>query len=373
MKSQLLSILAVAALATVAACDTSSPAAENPDTGTDSAPDTATEDTGQTDARDDTDERDAGPDDAEEPPDAPPASSHRAYLVLHAEPHGDAVCVDGGPWDNLVDVVGAADERGHLLTILFSADWADCITPSPARLDSVAAWVRTGHQIGYHHHDCSHSIPDGYRSPDVEGCNPMCQRCGGKNNGTAAEALAKVREISVGLTDRGVDAAAAAIDTANMGPERLCERQGICFRQYEWDAQLPFGTEQVADNPAPGGGHRFLTSPHCREYGDGTRTFDVVETGHSQLDVGTFVTTAADNNYAALSAELDTLRAGFPGQEVHAGLVFHPQEFTTTPRADTSVAADDRAYLLAVMDLLTEKGFNSVPVRDIVAGSAACQ
>lgn len=380
MQRQLLLIVVLGCLCACGADNTSGGPNDVPDATSDVSPkDTDGVDNDAPDARPDVSPRDTdiAPDSADgdlpEPADTGSTAAHRAFLVIHADPHDEAICAPGGEWEKLEAVVEAASDRDHRLTILFSADWADCIVPSSSHLDTVAAWVRAGHQIGYHHHDCSHTAPDGYRSPDIEGCNPMCRRCGGKDNGTAAQALAKVREISDALVQRGVDAADAAIDTANMGPDRLCAGQGICFRQYEWDADLPFGTEQVADNPAPGGDYRFLTSPHCAEYGDGSRSFDVVEIGHAQLDVGSFASINAGNNHASLSAELDRLREGFEGQEVHAGIVFHPHEFTAAARTDTTVAGDDRAYLIAVMDLLRDKGFSTVPVREVLRTSNACR
>ena len=240
-----------------------------------------------------------------EPPQSNMATG-QVYIVIHADPHGDEVCEAGGDsqWDKLVGVMASAESHDHKITLLMSADWADCLQGDDARFDVLKGWVQSGHQIGYHHHDCSHATPDGYRADGVENCNtPPCSTCKGTLKGTAAESFAKVKAIETRLINEGVDPKKAVINTANMGPNKWCATNGQCFRQHEWDEALIYGTEQVSSNPVrPDASYRFLTAPNCRNYSDGVNEIQVVEMGHAQINVAGFATSHAENNIEAIEA-----------------------------------------------------------------------
>ena len=94
------------------------------------------------------------PPDRKPPTDDPPSdATGQAYIVVHCDPHGEEVCgsPENSQWDQLVEVVASADERAHKLTLLMTADWAECIEADPKRLDALATWLKNGHQLGYHH------------------------------------------------------------------------------------------------------------------------------------------------------------------------------------------------------------------------------
>ena len=177
------------------------------------------------------------------------------------------------------------------------------------------------------------------------------------------------------------------MNTANMGPNNWCitdpetgATTGICFRQYEWDASLIWGTETIANNPVDTSEETtFLTSPHCRQYSDGTTVFNVLETGHAQLAVSNFIVTQADNTYEAVEADLMVMASGaLDGMVANMGIVFHPQEFiagtelSTRPDGDP-VADNDKDYIKAIFQLLADQGHLSVTVREVMsAQSTTC-
>ena len=296
----------------------------------------------------------------------------QVYIVIHCDPHGDSVCGTPGDsqWDQLVEIVAAADLRGHKLTLLMGAAWAECITASPARFEDLKSWVSDGHQLGYHHHDCSHPTPDGYRADGVTNCNtPPCSTCKGHLKGTVVESFTQVKALEAQLIEAGVTPALATIQTANMGPDKWCEGQGQCFRQHEWNEALIWGTETIADNPvSEGAAYHFLTAPSCRQYSDGTSVFDVLEIGHAQLDVAGFKLNHPDNNYQNIAAELEVLTQDTLPTGSNMGIVFHPQEYTVESlRAGDPVAPNDKAYIDAIFDLLATQGKKSVTVRDVMA------
>jgi hypothetical protein len=310
-------------------------------------------------------------------PPTPTVTSEQVYVVIHCEPHGDEVCGTPGEsqWDTLVEIVTTADAHGHLLTLLMSADWAECVSAAPERLLLLKSWLLAGHQLGYHHHDCSHPTPDGYRADAVTNCDiPPCSTCQGTLKGTVEASFAILEALEAQLVEAGVPAALASIEVANMGPNKWCASKGQCFRQHEWSASLPWSTETVGDNPvSPGAPYSFLTAPHCRQYSDGEAVFDVLETGHAQLNVGGFTLIKPDNNYGTIEDELAVMASGELGDAIaNMGIVFHPQEFDATSlRPGDPVAPNDRAYIEAIFDLLADQGKLSVTVRDILDTQAS--
>ncbi|MBT5222211.1 MAG: hypothetical protein HON51_13230 [Gammaproteobacteria bacterium] len=187
--------------------------------------------------------------------------------------------------------------------------------------------------------------------------------------GTAAESLAKVKLLEALLINAGVNAEVASIDTANMGPDRRCDRNGPCFRQHEWDSELIFGMVKVKESSiGPDAPYFFLTSPTCRAYSDGIEVIDLLVMGHAQLDLGSFSSTFPSQNYQNIEAELDLLISRDLGKgPVNMGIVFHPREYIDTLRTDTdTIAKDDKSYIDAIFDLIAAKGFHSIPVRDVL-------
>lgn len=62
----------------------------------------------------------------------------------------------------LAQMVERADEYGIKLTLMFTAQWADYIAESPARLAELHSWAENGHEIAAHHHSVYHGNWDGY-------------------------------------------------------------------------------------------------------------------------------------------------------------------------------------------------------------------
>lgn len=312
-------------------------------------------------------------------------STGQVYIVIHCDPHGaDAICgtPGNGQWDQLVEIVTAAGDLGHKLTLLMAADWAFCITTSAVRQATLAQWLSDGHQLGYHHHDCSHPHPDGYRADGVANCDALeeCDNCKEALKGTTDESLAYVAGLENQMIALGVPSKAVTIDTANMGPDNWCDDHEVCFRDYEWDLSLIWGMEKVSENPARGSPmgtlgtteYSFLTTPQCRVYGDGTQDLHVLETGHAQLDVANFRESHADNSYQTIASELLVLKGGIEGVDVvNMGIVFHPQEFISgtvlsNRGADDPIADNDKDYLLAIFALLADQGHLGVTVREVM-------
>jgi len=69
-------------------------------------------------------------------------------FVVHCEPTN----ATEGMFESLVDLVAVADEFSVPLTIYVTAQWAAMILEDDAKLQRVEAWLRTGHEIGGHHH-----------------------------------------------------------------------------------------------------------------------------------------------------------------------------------------------------------------------------
>jgi len=149
-------------------------------TDDDDAGDDDDDDSGDDDDDDsgDDDDDDSGDDDDDSPP---AAGLVYAFFAIHLDPgNSPALPDDGGPnpsrgleyFDDLVDLVEAADTGGHKLTLMFTAQWAahvlstDCALPGPPGagdyvyqgashadcLDLVRAFETHGHEIAFHHH-----------------------------------------------------------------------------------------------------------------------------------------------------------------------------------------------------------------------------
>ena len=89
--------------------------------------------------------------------------SPRYVTAIHCEPH-HAEIID---WASLVSLVSAADDLHLKLTIQFSAQWVPLVLPYSARVDRVAEWLVTGHEISAHHHTMDHAAMwDGYSNDE---------------------------------------------------------------------------------------------------------------------------------------------------------------------------------------------------------------
>ena len=125
-------------------------------------------------------------------------ASFYAYMAVHLDP-GTPATVGGEPghtrperyFPTLAELVDAADEGGHELTIMFSAQWASyvaapaCVIPDDGDADGsyeydgaelgsclalARAWEAHGHEIAMHHHP--KDVPatwDGFSNDDSGG------------------------------------------------------------------------------------------------------------------------------------------------------------------------------------------------------------
>ena len=116
------------------------------------------------------------------------------YFAIHLDPGGSPATPAGEPnhargldyFDDLVSLVKAADEGGHKLTLMFTAQWAsyvlsgECTWPPAVLsyqgsqystcLELVRAFEAKGHEIAFHHHPKdAPSSWDGYTNSGDDG------------------------------------------------------------------------------------------------------------------------------------------------------------------------------------------------------------
>ncbi len=290
----------------------------------------------------------------------------RAMITIHIDPDGpNQTNATAENWDRLAALVAAADAHGHKLTLLMSASWVD-VASDPARQADLKNWIENGHQLGFHHHTCGHSSPDGYR--DVMG-----ERCkNAADLGSVAVAFAKVRDLATAMNLP--TAPNSNVDTAAQGPNP----NGI-YRAAEWQPEAIYATGEMSDNADGHSNHRFITLPRCatgygNNYGGVSASYQVPEMGHAQLDVGSFTKIKSQNNLTALEADVDlVLGEEHANMGVQIGVVFHAREYTAKPRnAEGDNYDDDKAYLNAVFQLFVDKGVPVVTVREILTSANPC-
>ena len=297
-----------------------------------------------------------------------------AMLALHLDPNNSVEEIENATpenWGRLEEFIAAADLYGHKLTLLMSSSWVDLVDGTydgVSRIDDLKSWIEFGHQLGYHHHSCGHTHPDGYR--DVPG--DFCK--GEEDHGSVQNSFAKVYALGEALIAMGVDADLARVEIAAQGPNDNNE-----YRSEEWQAEAISATGPVRDNSDGHATHRFITLPRCSEdygnnYGSGEAVYEVAELGHSQLDVGDFVISQSGNNLTWLEMEINRVLTGdHVDSGVHIGVVFHAREYTENDREIKRDAyASDKAYLDAVLELFCNKGLPVVTARTILQASNPC-
>lgn len=86
------------------------------------------------------------------------------FLAIHNEPchHPGGEQLVARNYGLLRSMIQKADAFGINLTLMFSPQWAQYITASPHRMQEVARWQQTGHEIAAHHHSIVHGNWDGY-------------------------------------------------------------------------------------------------------------------------------------------------------------------------------------------------------------------
>ncbi len=289
------------------------------------------------------------------------ATNINAMIAIHLDPTGPMVThATEENWQRLSALVSRADEIGHKLTLLMSSDWAELTQAAPGRKLALKEWVTNGHQLGYHHHTCDHTSPDGYR--DLPGLH--CKNA--DDRGSVATSFTVVRDLGASLPG----GTKATVNIAAQGPNT----DGI-FRAAEWQPDAIYATGEMGEN-GDGHNHRFITLPRCvtsygNSYSGSQTTYQVAELGHAQLDVGDFRTKKSDNNLEALSADIDlALAAEHADTGVHIGVVFHGREYYPAPRDDSY--GDDQVYLDAVFQLFVDKGVQVLTAGQILTIATPC-
>ncbi len=294
---------------------------------------------------------------------APPVPINtQAMVAIHLDPTGPTVIhATAQNWERLSNLIAIADTFGHKLTLLMSSDWADLVAADHARQTSLQTWVNNGHQLGFHHHTCGHTSPDGYT--DIK--NP-CR--GAASRGSVADAFAKVQDLVLSLNLPPITIAAQGPNTDGL------------YRAAEWQPGVNFATGIMADNTDGHPDHRFITQPRCAtDYGNSYAgqpgQYLVAELGHAQLNVGAFARIQTDNNLAALTHEIIQVTVGDHAQTaVNLGVVFHAREYTATPRNESSDDyRTDRDYLDAVLQIFADQRIPVVTAQEILETSNPCR
>ena len=296
----------------------------------------------------------------------------RGMIAIHIDPntYGSAgletVNASTQNLIRLAALVSKANEYGHKLTLLMSADWAVLIDNLPGWRVALKSWISSGHELGFHHHTCGHAGPDGYWDVPDALCTGITHR------GSVALAYGKVKSLldSLGLSS----AEAPGVQTAAQGPNT-----GGIYRAAEWQPSAIYATGEMSENGYDYPTRRFLSQTRCtNSYGNsysGTKvTFAVPEVGHSQLNVGDFISHKKDNTLAALEAEIALAQTPeYMAQGVHVGVVFHAREYYATARdVDGDDFSDDRAYLDAVLQAFATQGLPVVTAREILGTADPC-
>jgi len=284
----------------------------------------------------------------------------RAVIAIHLDPNRpDINHATTQNWERLVNAVAEADRHGHKLTLLVSSDWGDLIIENQQYVDTLARWIETGHEIGFHHHTCDHVSPDGYR--DVQ------NKCKGMiNRGSVNDAFTKIQNL---LVDLGT-----VISTAAQGPNT----DGI-YRSAEWQDGVILATGMIKDNSDGHSDHRFITQPRCAlDYGNSYQgapsTWPVAELGHAQLDVGSFTMIKSKNNLSTLESEIERVTTGDHSESnLHLGVVFHAREYAENLRQTTTNTFNtDKEYLEAIFALFAEKNVPVVTAQEILTANNPC-
>ncbi len=279
------------------------------------------------------------------------AQHARASEVLIAV-HADPCPASGCPWGQLEEAAASAERFGHRLTIMFSGDWmrevlddwalrrGACTVTSGCLVARVADLVAAGHQISFHHHDCTHAFPDGAMDPNLARLNGLSGAafCEAGASFVPTEdvddAYARLRTVSF-LVDSMLGPARPPDtdpEVASQGPNAPWNGGAINLEAFEWQPDNLFATNSAEDSPFGSGGYAFLMAASCSTpVGDGTRTWSVPQLGHRQLETGSSLhgTYGIDD----LRTELALLFGGaLTGSEAHVGVVFHVNEYQRSAR-----------------------------------------
>ena len=294
-------------------------------------------------------------------------------IAIHADPCPAVGC----DWNRLEQAVDAAAARGHRLTLMFSRDWMQealddydrraglCTATDGCLVARIAALVARGHQISFHHHDCTHAFADGTMDPYLASVNAagaeFCEAGAGFSPTEDVDlAYQKVQAVSF-LVDLILGPARPPDtfpDVASHGPNQPWNGGSLNLEAFEWQPANRFATNSVDDSPFGAGGHAFLMAATCSTpVGDGTATWSVPQLGHRQLETGSSL--HGTYGLADLADEVDALFHGpLVGSEAHIGVVFHVVEYERSPRLCSPPSLPGMScadYIDRVFDLLATR------------------
>ncbi len=290
------------------------------------------------------------------------------WINIHADPEVEPA----EELDGLDEMMGWATRYGHALTVLFSANWLEFLLDSGDARDSVAAWLRNGHRIGFHHHDVSHAGTwDGYNSapPDVCRRNLKAGRSARSclwsvTAGPVGALSAPVSPVSdafqlmVDLKDSLI-ASHGATDSQFGGGLAASHGTSEEMREYEWqpDAVFSQGSSSV-----------MINTPWCQEYGGSEENEGslaprsrVPEIGGVHFGVGM----APGVSVTDVLAELQQSGAG-----QYAGVSIHAWEYQGAD-ADADGTADN-IEILSLFEELEASGYSAQLMQDILEDEDPC-
>lgn len=290
-----------------------------------------------------------------------PISGTPAFIVIHADP-GTA---DATNWTRLTDLIARADTQDHKITILMGADWGTFTMADSARKNTVLGWINGGHQIGFHHHDCTHAEFDGYHDmnpgssdPDMQAGSQECKKKlqgGGQYKGSVATAFLEVKAIASDFLFASTALGGAGLARTNQNDILVAAQGGNkslnnIFRENEWQEGVVYATGHTKDNQ--GIEKTTLSKPTCHTYkGIALRG----ELGHTQLNIGNF----RDSPVSVSTTQIEQDIADAAADQV-IGIVFHAHEYVNEGGNSDKTTVDQ------VLDLLTSNGITSSLVTSII-------
>jgi hypothetical protein len=249
-----------------------------------------------------------------------------AVVIVHCEPHigPDVLREETTAWQKLQALVQKSNQHGVVLNLLFARPWAEYALAEQARVDALVDWIKSGHQIGFHHHDATHAA-----QPDFANCGvaeadwnpawspmPWAVVCGGNYDPNIG--FQPLVELQERLWETLPKATSSDIVFGCHGTEAE-------MRNFEWQSShIRFSQGSAANGFASSiSGARALVGRGCVRYGG----IDLPELGsHTFVTVQPSGTTAAE-----VATELNHPDAT---QDDFAVVTFHVDEYDQTGKKE---------------------------------------
>ena len=282
---------------------------------------------------------------------APTPTSPSVFLVVHLDPKEATV----PNFQRMTALMAAVETRkaagfNHRMTLLFTPEWGDFIAGDAARRQTVGAWVKAGHELGFHHHTAAHFNPDGY-SDDPAQQDPML--CKNPSGCTVADAVDEIREM---ITHQDIG---GTMKTAVVGPT---DSSGKTYYD-EFPADFLYAGAGYASDDGKQGWYandptNLLAGPQCQQppLWPNVRPGNVKALSHMQFDVG-----SGKKNSVPLNAIEDAFDAA--QNDDYVGVVWHSADYAATkgqPNIDALFDAMQARKLTSrtISELLGSPGCN---------------